>query len=108
MDSAILAGGLRKLSGDVSHLHSLLIARNGCLVVEAYWPPYNRESKHYLISATKAILSALVGIAVYEGRLRETAFAISYLPAYASAGHHDTGERYHEGARVPTGGVNRW
>src|SRR5258708_26935433 len=83
MDSATLTQGLRELSGDTKHLHSLLIARNGCLVVEAYWPPYNRETKHYLNSATKAVLSALVGIAVHEGRLRETASVLSYLSAYA-------------------------
>ena len=85
MDSAVLARGLRELSTDVKHLHSLLIARNGCLVVEAYWPSYNRETKHYLNSATKAVLSALAGIAVHEGRLRETASVLSYLPSYATA-----------------------
>jgi CubicO group peptidase (beta-lactamase class C family) len=53
--------------------------------MEAYWPPYNRETKHYLNSATKAVLSALVGIAVREGRLRETASVLSYLPEYAPA-----------------------
>jgi hypothetical protein len=68
MDSAVLSRRLRELSGETRHLHSLLIARDGCLAVEAYWPPYNRETKHYLNSATKAVLSALVGIAVHEGR----------------------------------------
>ena len=85
MDSAALARGLRELSGDTKRLHSLLIARNGCLVVEVYWHPYNRETKHYLNSATKAVLSALAGIAVEEGRLRETASVLSYLPEYAPA-----------------------
>ena len=85
MDSAALARGLRELSGDTKRLHSLLIARNGCLVVEAYWPPYHRETKHYLNSATKTVLSALTGIAVHEGQLRETASVLSYLPEYAPA-----------------------
>jgi CubicO group peptidase (beta-lactamase class C family) len=79
MDSAVLGQGLRALSGDTGHLHSLLINRNGCLVVEAYRPFYNRETKHYLNSATKAVLSALVGIAVHEGRLQEAASVFSYL-----------------------------
>lgn len=83
MDSAALSRGLLDLSGETRHLHSLLIARNRCLVVEAYWPPYNRETKHYLNSATKAVLSALVGIAVHEGRLRKNASVLSYVPSYA-------------------------
>ena len=82
MDSGVLSRRLRELSGDARHLHSLLIARNGCLVVEAYWPPYDRQTRHYLNSATKAVLSALVGIAVYERRLRETSTVLSYLPEY--------------------------
>src|SRR5579863_6169374 len=85
MDSAVLVRGLREIADQTKHLHSLLIARNGCIVVEAYWPPYNRETKHYLNSATKAILSALVGIAVQEKRMREDAHVLSYLPQYASA-----------------------
>src|SRR5258708_17471579 len=38
MDSAVLSRGLRELSAENRHLQSLLIARNGCLVAEAYWP----------------------------------------------------------------------
>ena len=83
IDSAVLSRGLRQLSSETKHLHSLLIARNSCVVIEAYWPPYNRETKHYLNSATKAVLSALVGIAVHEKSLRESAPVLSYLPAYA-------------------------
>src|SRR5258708_6702041 len=41
MDSAVLSRGLRELSAETRHLHSLLIARNGCLVAEAYWPLYH-------------------------------------------------------------------
>jgi CubicO group peptidase (beta-lactamase class C family) len=85
IDAAVLSRRLRELSGETKHLHSLLIARNGCLVIEAYWPPYRRDTKHYLNSATKAVLSALAGIAVHDGRLRETAPVLSYLPAYAQA-----------------------
>jgi hypothetical protein len=60
--------------------------------IAAWWsrpigPPYNRETKHYLNSATKAVLSALVGIAVHEGWMRENARVLSYLPSYAMASH---------------------
>ena len=85
MDSALLARGLQEVADQTKHLHSLLIARNGCVVIEAYWPPYNRETKHHLNSATKAVLSALVGIAVQEKRMREDAYVLSYLPQYETA-----------------------
>ena len=85
MDSAVLGRGLRELEAETNHLHSLIIARNGCVVVEQYLPPYTRERTHYLNSATKAVLSALVGIAVHEGKLREGGRVLSYLPGSAPA-----------------------
>ena len=85
MDSGVLSRGFRELAAETKHLHSLLVARNDCVVVEAYWSPYNRATKHYLNSITKAVLGALVGIAVREGRMREDARVLSYLPAFASA-----------------------
>jgi len=85
IDSTVLSHGLRGLAAETKHLHSLLIARNACVIVEAYWPPYNRERKHYLNSATKAVLSALIGIAVQDGRLREDGRVLSYLPASPGA-----------------------
>src|SRR5215471_10951273 len=85
MDSTVLSRGLRQLASETKHLHSLLVARNGCLVIEAYWPGYDRETKHYLNSATKAVLGALVGIAVHERLVREDAPVLSYLPASSGA-----------------------
>src|SRR5215467_5380548 len=82
MDSVVLSRGLRELASETKHLHSLLVARNGCIVIEAYWPGYDRERKHYLNSATKAVLGALVGIAVHERLVREDARVLSYLPAH--------------------------
>ena len=79
MDSGVLSRGIRDLAGDTKWLHSLLAVRNGCMVVEAYWPPFDREQKHYLNSATKAVLSALVGIAVHDGKLREDDLVFSHL-----------------------------
>ncbi len=88
IDSEILGRGLRGLSTETKSLHSLLIARNGCLVIEVYRAPYGRDTRHALNSITKAVLSALVGIAVHDGRLRENASALSNLPT--DAGDDDT------------------
>ncbi|TMB02155.1 MAG: serine hydrolase [Deltaproteobacteria bacterium] len=85
MDSSVLQRAFRDIQREGKALHSLVVVRNGCLVVEAYWPPYHREQKHYLNSATKAFLSALVGIAVHEEKLREDDLVSSYFPEYVSA-----------------------
>ncbi len=85
MDSNLLGRVFRDMGGESKGLHSLLVVRNRCLVFEAYWPPHHRDQKHYLNSATKAVLSALVGIAVHDGKLREDDLVVSYFPDYISA-----------------------
>src|SRR5262249_49840325 len=83
IDSNVLGRSFREMGGESKGLHSLLVLRNGCLVVEAYWPPFARDKKHYLNSATKAVLSALIGIAIHDGRLHEDDFVASYFPEYS-------------------------
>ena len=84
MDSEALRRAFREMGGETRSLHSLLIVRNRCLVVEAYWAPHQRDRKHYLNSATKAVLSALVGIAVEDGKLREDDLVWRYFPEFIS------------------------
>ena len=45
---------------------SLLVSRNGKLVYELYTSGVDREQAHYVMSVTKSIVSALVGIAIDE------------------------------------------
>ncbi len=85
MDSNVVSRLFRGSGGENKGLHSLLVVRNGCLVVEAYGPPHHRDRRHYLNSATKAVLSALVGIAVHDGKLREDDLLLSYFADYVSA-----------------------
>jgi CubicO group peptidase (beta-lactamase class C family) len=48
-------------------VHSLLIARNGKLVVEEYFHGYDRDLPHELRSASKTMLSVLIGAANTAG-----------------------------------------
>ena len=48
-------------------LHSVLIVRHGYIVTEAYFPPYEQDTKHDVWSVTKSFVSALVGIAIEKG-----------------------------------------
>ena len=51
------------------NLHSVLIVRNGYLVTEAYFQPFQEDNKHLIASCTKSFTSALVGIAIDKGFL---------------------------------------
>jgi CubicO group peptidase (beta-lactamase class C family) len=59
--------GKRELAID-----SLLVIRNGYLVLEANVDPYSAHVRHMIHSCTKSIVSALIGIAVREGHIEST------------------------------------
>lgn len=52
-------------------LHSLLIVRRGHLVLEEYFAGWNRDRLHTLQSVTKSFTSALIGIAIERGEIRD-------------------------------------
>jgi len=54
--------------GQMTGIYSLLIVRNRYMVVERYFREGHRFKPHNLKSASKAVLSALIGIAIDEGR----------------------------------------
>jgi CubicO group peptidase (beta-lactamase class C family) len=67
-------------------LHSLLIARNGFLVGEAYFGEQQRKSTLNIKSATKSVISMLVGIALSQGLLRDVHQPLmELLPEYFTA-----------------------
>jgi CubicO group peptidase (beta-lactamase class C family) len=51
-------------AGDFGYIHSLVIARNGKLVLDEYFYGYDSEAMHRLASVTKSVTSLLVGIAI--------------------------------------------
>lgn len=59
-----------KFAEKLPRLNSLLIAKNNYLVVEKYFNGFNRKKPGNIKSVTKNILSALVGIAVQKGYLK--------------------------------------
>jgi CubicO group peptidase (beta-lactamase class C family) len=50
-------------------LHSLLIVKNGFLVLEEYFAGWNSERLHTLQSVSKSFTSALIGIAIENGEI---------------------------------------
>lgn len=50
-------------------IHGILIVRNGYLVLEEYFQDYNRIKIHTLQSVSKSFTSALIGIAIEQGKI---------------------------------------
>src|SRR5262245_45980958 len=69
MDSAQLVALLQAVRDQKLDLHSLLVVRHGVLVLEAYFHPYTPATRHALYSATKSVTSALIGLAIAEGKI---------------------------------------
>ncbi|HEY9059096.1 MAG TPA: serine hydrolase [Pseudobacteroides sp.] len=70
MDSAKLLDMFKAIEDNKTPIHSLLIVKNGKLVTEAYFDPYDKNMRHALYSATKSVTSTLVGIAIKEGYIK--------------------------------------
>jgi hypothetical protein len=49
--------------------HSVIIIRHSHIITEAYWDPYDKNTTHNIKSASKSIISALVGIALEKNYL---------------------------------------
>ena len=69
------------ISGKYPDQHSVLIAKNGRLVVEEYFYEYDVGTPHQLRSATKSFVSALVGIAIDQGLIESVENPV--LPYFA-------------------------
>ena len=73
-------------SGEAGVLHSLLVARQGRLVLEEYFHGYGPGDLHPLASCTKSISSLLVGAAIREGAIDGTdALVADFFPEHRDA-----------------------
>jgi len=61
------------LSQSSFRIHSLLIIRNGYVITDAYFYPYEPYMLHDLASATKSFTSSLIGIAIEQGYIESVA-----------------------------------
>jgi CubicO group peptidase (beta-lactamase class C family) len=81
MDSSLLADMLEEINTNQTHIHSILVIRNGYLVTEAYFHPYTRDTKSQIQSVTKSVIGALVGISVKDGLIKdEHGTLLSFFP----------------------------
>jgi CubicO group peptidase (beta-lactamase class C family) len=69
MDSDVLADMLEEIKDQRHNIDSVVIIRNGRMVLEAYVYPWNPNKKHIIHSCTKSIVSILIGIAIDNGHI---------------------------------------
>lgn len=75
-DSAIKAG-------EFGTVHSLLIVKDGKIVFENYYNGWTKDSLHQLQSATKSIISTLLGCAIQQNFIKsENDFIATYFSQY--------------------------
>jgi len=70
MDSELLVNMLNLIWNKNFDIHSVLVIRNGYMVLDAYSYPYDSEISHHIDACTQSISSALVGIGIDKGYLR--------------------------------------
>jgi CubicO group peptidase (beta-lactamase class C family) len=77
------------VDGTYADLHSVLVYRRGRLVLEEYFYDQDHGRPHQIRSATKSVVSALVGIAIDQGALAgEQERVLHRLPYAALANPH--------------------
>ncbi len=79
-DSAIVAKGLRAIRQEGTKIHSLLIIRDGDVLLDAYFYPYDGSTLHDQASVTKSVMTTLIAIAADQGKLDLDAPILSFFP----------------------------
>jgi CubicO group peptidase (beta-lactamase class C family) len=93
IDSVKLAEGLTAMREQGIDVHSLLMIRNGVVVVDAYFYPYDGTYVHDLASETKSVTTTLIGIAVDQGQLSLDTPVLSFFPGRTIADRDARKER---------------
>jgi len=85
LSQTILTGG-----DDYVDIHSLVIIQNDMLVHESYYQGWNRHKLHKVMSVTKSVTSAMVGIAKDQGHIASVDDKLlSFFPEYTDIAHLD-------------------
>lgn len=79
-DSVKLAEGLQNLQKNKILIDSLLIIRNGYVILDAYFYPYDNPIPHKLASVTKSFTTTLIGIAIDQGKIQLDQSMVSFFP----------------------------
>ncbi len=71
IQSKSLLDMLENIQNNGYNIQSISIIRNGYLVMDSYVHPFAESQKHEMYSVTKSIISALIGIAIDKGYIKD-------------------------------------
>lgn len=71
MRSGVLGDMLEFVQKEGYHINNITIIRNSYIVTDAYFYPFEKGMKHPIHSCTKSMTSALVGIALDKGYIKD-------------------------------------
>jgi CubicO group peptidase (beta-lactamase class C family) len=71
IQSKSLLAMLENIQENGYNIQSISIIRNGYLVMDSYVHPFAESQKHEMFSTTKSIISALIGIAIDKGYIKD-------------------------------------
>lgn len=74
-------------------IDSVLIVRNGYLVLDAYGYPFGAENRRHIHSCSKSITSAMVGIAIDKGYIQDVSQPVLDFFPKRHAKNLDTGKK---------------
>jgi|GEM_PF-89082 len=93
IDSAKLAEGLMSIRDNDIDIHSLLVIRNGKVIVDASFYPYDGKVPHNMASVTKSVTTTLAAIAAEQGKLELDQSMVSFFPNASIANRDELMER---------------
>jgi CubicO group peptidase (beta-lactamase class C family) len=93
INSSKLAEALLTMREKNINIHSLMIIRNGAVVVDAYFYPYDGKTAHDVASVTKSVTTTLIAIAADQGKLQLDQPMVSYFPGRTIANRDAFKER---------------
>ncbi len=83
IDSDALVGAIEDIEKEKLDLHSLLVIRNGSIVLDAVIYPYEENTVHDIASCSKSVLSLLLGIAIDQGYVQGVhSLVMDSFPSY--------------------------
>ncbi len=72
IDSGALADAVRQIGREGLNVHSILMIRNGHVVLDVLFYPYDGTVSHDMASVTKSITATLIGVALGQGDIAGT------------------------------------
>ena len=71
MSSDTLAAMIEKILLSPNRIDSVTVIKNGYLVLDIYFYPFQEDTAHIIHSCTKSIMSTLIGIAIDKGYIKD-------------------------------------